>query len=201
MDQSKKLEIYEALRKEIIAHELKPGTILNEGVLAKQHGVSRTPVREALLMLAVENLVDPLPRAGYLITEITMRDVQEGFHLRELLEGEAARMAVTRITDAQLDHLRDIEVGIPPYVEQMNRDFHLTIAKASGSRRLYALIERMLDEMERILLYDPYMIDPPQDYPGHGEIIDALAAQDADAAQLAMRTHISKAKSRVLERF
>lgn len=66
MELSKKHEIYEAIREEIIARELEPGSIINEGVLAKKHGVSRTPVREALLMLAVENLVNPLPRAGYI---------------------------------------------------------------------------------------------------------------------------------------
>jgi len=201
MEQSKKHEIYEAIREDIIARELKPGTILNEGVLAKQHGVSRTPVREALLMLAVENLVNPLPRAGYLVTELTMRDVQESFHLRELLEGEAARMAASRITTTQLAHLREIEIGVPPYVEQMNRDFHLTIAQASGSERLYKLIEQILDEVKRILSYDPYMIDPPQAYRGHKEIIEALQKRDPEAAEAAMRQHIANAKSRVLERF
>lgn len=201
MENSKKHDIYEALRQEIIARELKPGTILNEGILAKQHGVSRTPVREALLMLSVENLVNPLPRAGYLVTELTIRDVQESFHLREVIEGESARLAATRIDPVQIDHLREIEIGIPPHVDQMNRDFHLTIARASGSERLYKLVGQMLDEMSRMLAIDPYMIEPPQAYRGHRGIIDALDARDPDGAQNAMRQHISAAKSRVMERF
>lgn len=201
MELSKKHEIYEAIREEIIARELEPGSIINEGVLAKKHGVSRTPVREALLMLAVENLVNPLPRAGYMVTKLSIQDVQESFHLRELLEGEAARLTAVRITEAQIAHLRDVEIGVPPRIEEMNRDFHLTIASASGSERLYKLIVQLIDDVKRILAYDPYMIDPPQSYRGHREIIEALADRDPDRACHVMRRHISDAKTRVLERF
>jgi len=201
MDNSKKSEIYEILRQNIINRTVEPGTILNEGTLAKQYGVSRTPVREALLMLAVENLVNPMPRAGYLVTELTIRDVQESFHLRELLECEATRLAAARIDETALEHLSAIEIGIPPHVTEMNRDFHLTIARASGSQRLLRLIEQSLDEMERMLNRDPYMIEPPQTYTGHGEIIRALLQRDAEGAQEAMSRHLVNTKMRVLERF
>jgi DNA-binding GntR family transcriptional regulator len=201
MEQSKKTEIYETLKHNIVTQVLRPGTILNEGVLAKQYGVSRTPIREALLMLAVENMVNPLPRAGYLVTELTIRDVQESFHLRELLECEAARLAASRIDEQTVEYLSAREMGVPPYVTEMNRDFHLTIARTSGSMRLYRLIEQSLDEMERMLIRDPYMSEPPQTYSGHREIVEALRRRDAEGAKEAMSRHLLNAKMRVLERF
>lgn len=201
MPNSKKTDIYATLRRDIITRVLVPGTILNEGVLAEQYKVSRTPVREALLMLAVENLVNPLPRAGYMVTELTIRDVQESFHLRELLECEAVRLASTQIDEKTLQHLVDVEFGVPPYVAEMNRDFHLTIAKASGSTRLYQLIEQSLDEMERMFTHDPYMVDPPNTYMGHAEIVEALRQRDPIAAREAMSRHLANAKKRILERF
>jgi DNA-binding GntR family transcriptional regulator len=152
-------------------------------------------------MLAVENLVTPLPRAGYLVTQLTVSDVQESFHLRALLECEAARLAATRITEVQLAHLDEVEIGTPPHVEETNRDFHLTIAKASGSQRLFNLIEQMLDEVRRTLTYDPYMIDPPRTYEGHREIIEALRKREPEAAAAMMHQHIANAKLRVLQKF
>lgn len=201
MEKSKKNEVYRSIRRAIISGELKQGEMINEGELAELYSVSRTPVREALLMLTFEGLVNSLPRAGYMVTQITIRDVQEAFHLRELLEVEAVRLATEQITATDIEVLEEKKVGIPPEINPVfNREFHLIIAHASGSQRLAELIERLLDEMERILVYDPHISGPhgPEE---HELIIKALRERDADMAQEAMREHIHQVKSRVLKRF
>ena len=82
--------IVDALREEILTNRLKPGTVLLERECASRFGVSKTPVREALSLLVHEGLVELLPRKGYLVSSITVRDAQDDFELRVILEGAAA---------------------------------------------------------------------------------------------------------------
>ncbi len=198
---SKKSEVYYSVRKAIISGGIKQGEIINEGELAREYGVSRTPVREALLTLVADGLLNSLPRAGYMVTPITIRDVQEAFHLREILETEAIRLAAVQISPAEIDELESKKMGIPPHLNPAyNREFHHIIACASGNGRLARLIDQLLDEMERILVYDPFIANPP-DPAEHQNIIDALRARDPKAAQEAMCAHLRLVKLRVLERF
>lgn len=198
---SKKNEIYYALRQSIISGKAQPGEILNEGTLGVHYGVSRTPVREALLMLTFEGLVSALPRAGYMVTHITVRDVHEAFHLREVLELEATRLAAQRITDEEIQALEAYKIGIPYELNTAyNREFHAIIAKASGNGRLTELILQLIDEMERMLIYDPALSYPnvPDE---HDHIVLALQKHDPEGAQAAMKRHIDAVKTRVLQRF
>jgi DNA-binding GntR family transcriptional regulator len=198
---SKKVEVYGCIRQDIISGTLRQGEIINEGLLAQKYGVSRTPAREALLTLVAEGLLSSLPRAGYMVTPITIRDVQEAFHLREILEMEAVRLAAHQITEAQIETLDAKKMGVPGYLNPAyNRDFHHTIAVASGNQRLARLIDQLLDDMERMLVYDPHINQPP-DPSEHQRIIDALRAGNAAAAQEAMCAHLRLVKARVLERF
>lgn len=200
-EHSKKSEIYYAIRQAIISGEVQPGEILNEGTLGAQYGVSRTPVREALLMLTFEGLVSALPRAGYMVTHITVRDVHEAFHLREVLELEATRLAAQRITEEELDGLEAYKMGVPAELNPgYNKQFHAIIAGASGNRRLTELILQLIDEMERMLIYDPALIGPhsPDE---HDAIITALRNHNPEEAIAAMKRHIDAVKARVLQRF
>jgi DNA-binding GntR family transcriptional regulator len=198
---SKKDEVYGCIRQDIISGTLRQGEIINEGMLAQKYGVSRTPAREALLTLVAEGLLSSLPRAGYMVTPITIRDVQEAFHLREILELEATRLAALQITPEQIEILETKKMGVPTYLNpEFNRDFHNTIAIASGNMRLARLIDHLLDDMQRMLVYDPH-IAGPHDPSEHQHIIDALRASDPAAAQEAMCAHLRMVKARVLERF
>ena len=198
---SKKNDVYLGLHKSIVSGEIKPTEIINEGDLAQRYSVSRTPVREALLHLVADGLLTAVPRAGYIVTPITIQDVQEAFHLREILEIEAVRLATPHITEKELAILEKNKIGIPPELNPpYNREFHSVIARASGSKRLARLISQLLDEMERIIIYDPFINHPP-DSEEHQKIIDALRVGDAGSAQIAMLGHLRSVQSRVLERF
>ncbi len=217
---AKKNRIYCGLKETIITNVLKPGQIVNEADIAREYGVSKTPAREALHELAYEGYISPLARTGYMVTHISLQDIQEGYHLRQVLEVEAAGLAATRIGEeiATLEKtaadsvlvaqpgngkLRTNEESSLDNGFQLNREFHLIIARASGNNRLARLIEQLLDEMQRIIAFDPYMVLPSAtvDISEHLNIIVALKTRDEEEARAAMKNHIDKAHARVLERF
>lgn len=209
---NKKDQAYQFIKKAIISGDLVSGNIYSLNDLSDMSNISSTPTREALLVLECEGLIDPIPRTGYMVTPITISDVLEMFHLRRVLEIEAIRLATDHITEEDIKFLEknnQIESQLfddssknkdgENYVEafQLNSEFHLRIAHASGNLRLAKLIKEILSEMERILARDPIIAYPKQ----HAAIIKALKDQDSEAAKKAMMEHVENTKSRLLERF
>ena len=205
----KKDVLYQAIRQAIISGEIKAGEILKEAELSKEYGVSKTPVREALILLGHEGLVESMPRAGYVVTSVTVQDVLETFHLRSILEAEAAGLAAERITEEEIAALvknnneeivlskRAYEHGFYERAYELNMEFHQIIARASGNHRLAHLIKRLMEDMRRMLAFDPCFVNPQQ----HKDIIEALKHRDRAKAQQAMKRHVEETKSRLLDRF
>lgn len=201
----KKDVVYQALRRAVISGELKPGEILKEGDLSMQYDVSKTPIREALIMLAHEGLVEAIPRTGYRITSVSMHDALEVFHLRELLEIEAVGMASNRITADEIATLKEIlhrelhfremipDGDVWRELYQANLDFHYAVAQASGSTRLANLVKQFIEDTERVLCYDPKW---GFEFEEHNAIIVALEQRDGTKAQQAMLEHIDSTVSR-----
>jgi DNA-binding GntR family transcriptional regulator len=173
---------------------------LSESVLAERFGVSRTPVREALTMLANDGLVTALPRRGHLVHTISLSEVLDAFRVRELLEVEAVSQAVRRISDQDIAHLRTLAtMRASPDLPAVNREFHLTIARASDNGILVEFLEKLLVSMQRVLIMAPQTITWVADVADEElAIVDALAARDEAAACEAMRRHIRNAMSSVL---
>ena len=206
---NKKTFAYELLKRRIIAGELTAGTILNEADLAQELKIGKTPTREALIMLAHEGFVDALPRVGYVVTRLTFQDMLEIFALRILIEVEAIGIASERITEAEVNKLiennkkeralakQNAEASLREQGYQLNREFHLIIAQATGNNRLARLIQNMIDDLERALTFDPYLADPTQ----HNEIILHLKNRDKSKAQAAMRQHIEETRTRIINLF
>jgi DNA-binding GntR family transcriptional regulator len=198
---SKKARIYRTLRQEILALALTPGTLLVENALARRFAVSKQPLREALALLQQDGLVESLPRKGYLVTRITVADVHELIEVRAALDGVAAELAAGRITPDEivlLESLRFPEnlpadpAATKKYID-LNRQFHMTIARASRNNRLIQLVERAIDETAR--LFVPGFLRAE-----HGDIIAALRARDAARARGAAMHHILMTEERVLKR-
>lgn len=205
---TKKEQVYQRIRQAIITGDLRPGEILNEAEIAAQFESGKTPTREALLLLTHEGFLEALPRVGYIVSKPTMQDILETFHLRLLLEVEAIGLAVERITPEDLRRLQENNrqeealAASPAPTDKaaasaLNRDFHLRLARLSGNSRLAALIQQLIDDMERMLVNDPYLVDPGQ----HKKILLALKARDRKKAQEAMRQHIEETRIRVLNRY
>lgn len=206
----KKDIIYQSIRRAIITLELEPGVILKEADLSKQYNVSKTPVREALIVLAHEGFVEAIPRIGYRVTSVSMQDALETFHLRALLEVEAAGLAAQRISDDEITALKENvyresqfsqqSINYDTYwkLYQLNQEFHYSIALASRNSRLANLIKQLIDEMERVLSWDPNL---GEDFEDHNTIVDALEQRNKTKAEKAMKKHIEATKSRILDRF
>jgi len=201
--------LYQQVRERIVCGDIRPGAILTEAELADEYGVSKTPVREALVLLGHEGFVESMPRIGHVVATFTVQDVLETFHLRSILEAEAAGLAAERMTEEGIAALlknsdeefalaeRAHEDGFYERAYELNKEFHRLIARASGNRRLADLIERLMEDMRRMLAFDPRFVEPRQ----HMEIIEALKHRDRAEAELAMKRHMEETKSRLLDRF
>lgn len=211
-NESKKEKAYQAIKQAIIAGQLEQAKIYSINELSETFEVGRTPAREALVILASEGFIDPIPRSGYQVKSLSINDILEMFHLRSVLEVEGVGLAAERITDGGISLLeennrleKEIELSQDSSLDaqsyrqgfDLNLEFHLTIARASGNKRLADLVEKLLSELERVLAFDPYIVEPQQ----HAVIIDRLRRRDKLGSQAAMKKHIEDTKNRSLSRF
>src|SRR5918994_3871260 len=105
-------EVAELLRQQIFKRELEPGSWIDELKIAEEFGISRTPLREALKVLAAEGLVTMKVRRGAYVTEVSERDLAEVYHLLSLLESDAAAVVAQKATDAQLRELKTLHAEL-----------------------------------------------------------------------------------------
>jgi GntR family transcriptional regulator, rspAB operon transcriptional repressor len=193
--------IHRVLKNEILRGVIDPGTLLSESKLAKRFGVSRTPVREALSMLANDRLIFSLPQRGHQVRTISFSEAIDAFRIRELLEVEAIRLAVHRISNEQIQELRQM-VADARNTDSMvwNYEFHTTIAKASGNRILAEFTEELFTLMERILTVHPDFHNFSNEaIRPEIELLNALEQRDEAAACDAMRRHIRDTMNQILK--
>jgi DNA-binding GntR family transcriptional regulator len=188
----------ELIREAIIDGRLLPGQRLKEEELARELGISRTPVREALLVLQSEGLVDAEPNRGAAVRAHDAADLDDLYQLRALLEGYAARRAASRITLEQIaglwascDRFDKINDRNVKELVKENLLFHNTILDAAGSGRTAGMVRKVI---ELPLVYKSYIWYSP-DQKGisahyHRQITKALEARDAERAELVMKEHV-----------
>ena len=194
-------EVADQLRVRIFAHELAPGTWIDEQTLAKEFGISRTPLREAIKVLAAEGLITMKLRRGAYVTEVNRGDLEQIFTILSLLEGQAAKEAATKAQEKDLNELDDM---------------HLRLEKAAADRNLDQFFEVNVRFHERIIAIanNPWMTGVIADLrkvlklqrkdalsrtgrlqsslSEHREILKALLERDPIAAEQAMRTHLAR---------
>lgn len=197
-------EVAERLRSRIFAHELAPGAWIDEQALAESFGISRTPMREALKVLAAEGLVTLKPRRGCYVTEVTERDLDEIFPVLALLEGRCAYEAAQKAKGPQLKRLQVLHeklerAGAAGDVEayfQANQDFHLALQELAGNRWLMQAIEDMRKVLKLIrrhsLLREGRVAESLEE---HRAIMAGIRAADPDAAEQAMRLHLMRGRA------
>jgi DNA-binding GntR family transcriptional regulator len=200
----------ELIREAIIEGRLVPGQRLKEEELARELGISRTPVREALLMLQAEELVVATPNRGATVRVHDVKDLQDLYELRALLEGYAARRAAERVSKTQLSLLRKSCQrfdGLRPEVDlrgvvRENLFFHNTILEVAASARLNTLVRKVI---ELPLVYNSYrwyssdQMTISAHY--HRQIVKALTDGDADRAELIMKEHLFEARDMLVAQF
>jgi DNA-binding GntR family transcriptional regulator len=186
-----------------------PGTALPETSLARDIGVSKGTVREALRLLADDGLVEIVPHRGACVAPLTVRNVRETFGLRALLESAAARKAVEsgRVGPA-LQALEDAygEVGralregsVARYVEA-DRAFHESISRLSDDSMLLEMLGTIRPRIRRFIHWGRANV-PPADWANHADIMAALRASDPDAVADAVSSHIVRAGELLVDAF
>jgi DNA-binding GntR family transcriptional regulator len=196
------------IRDAIVKGRLEPGKRLKEDELARELGISRTPVREALRVLQSEDLVVATPNRGAVVRAHAAEELEDLYDLRALLEGHAAHRAAERVTDAQIEELRAsctrFAVVSPDDLAGLvteNLFFHSAILEIAGSARLASMVGKVI---RLPLVYNSYRWYSPEQkrisarY--HTRIVDALAARDADLAQLVMGEHVLEARDVLVPR-
>jgi DNA-binding GntR family transcriptional regulator len=193
----------ELIREAIVDGRLEPGWRLKEEELARELGISRTPVREALLILQAEGLVVATPNRGAMVRAHDAADLDDLYQLRALLEGYAARRAAMRISDADVEELRlscsrfellDPEEDLRELVKE-NMFFHNAILEAAGSARLASMVRKVIELPLVYRSYIWYSRDQTRiSAHYHRQIVTALAARDFERAELVMKEHVFEAR-------
>jgi DNA-binding GntR family transcriptional regulator len=202
------LRVSEELREAILSGEFGPGERLRTVSLAKRFGSSRTPVREALVQLEGEGLVDIEPRRGALVRSFASADLIDLYEIRALLEPAAAARAALRIQDDKLDRLRALVAlsdarggrGRAAIDDQIawNEEFHALVIEAAQSPRLSAAL-RATAGIPRTFRSAFWRDDEHRAFSQacHRELVSALSARSAERAEAVMRTHILHARDSV----
>lgn len=192
-------EVAERLRQRIFAHELTPGTWIDEQKLAEQYGISRTPLREALKVLASEGLVVLKPRRGCYVTEISRQDLDDIFPLIAMLEGRCAAEAVSRARGADIASLRAIHENLEAAARdgridaffEANQEFHRKIQELAGNRWLLTVIQDLRKVLKLSRLYSLSLEGRlQQSLDEHRMIMAALEAGDGARAEKTMHDHL-----------
>lgn len=191
-------EAYIQMKRDIITHRLRPGQKVSEARLVRHTGLGRAPVRAAMTRLIQEGLIQALSAKTTIISPLTMAEIREMFHLRNMIEPDAARLAIGRVDVAELRRLNgfcDMEYRAGVVDEEYaflkaNRDFHMCIAEASGHPTQARWIARLQDTAMRVLWIRIRFGSPAKWARGHDEIIDAIERRDAAAVERHARKHL-----------
>jgi DNA-binding GntR family transcriptional regulator len=200
--------VAEAIRQAIVDGGLAPGARLKEEELARELGLSRTPVREALLVLQAEGLVDAAPNRGATVRVHDAQDLDDLYQLRALLEGYAARKAAAHATEDLVRMLwsscvrfEELSDGDVRALVKENFVFHNAILEAAGSARVAGMVRKVT---ELPLVYKSYIWYSPEQrrisahY--HRQITRALESRDGERAELVMKEHVFEARDLLVAR-
>jgi DNA-binding GntR family transcriptional regulator len=200
MPRTRAVAVADELRRRIQGGDLEPGTRLRQAEIASQMGVSTTPVREAFSALAREGLVRQDPHLGVIVFTLSQSDLEQNYEIRIALEPLATRIAVPKLTEADLAELEKIVSGMrgqfrKPRYGELNLRFHSRIYAGAERPRLNDIITSMRDEAARYMrMINPKQLDDQQYWEAaqseHEEIMDSLRRRaPARAAQL-MAKHL-----------
>jgi DNA-binding GntR family transcriptional regulator len=194
--------VYKQFRAMIVERHILPGDRLQVDELAREMGVSRTPLVAALKRLAHENAVDFAPRRGVFVKRLTNWEIARLFEVREMLEGLSARRAATRISSKEVAEFREIfqEIDLASTTEalahytEQDQHFHLRLVEIADN----PFLTRAIDSVNLMIFTYQHGISrsPQESVQEHLQILEALDRHDPDASEAAMRLHLRRARER-----
>ena len=189
-------EVAELLRQRIFRRELEPGSWIDEVKLAQEYGISRTPLREALKVLAAEGLVTMKVRRGAYVTEVSEQDLAEVYHLLSLLESDAAAVVAERASDAELKALQKLHKELEASARDrerffaLNERFHMRLLELAGNRwrnQMVADLRKVMKLNRHNSLLKAGRVE--ESLQEHRAVMEALARRDAEAVRQRMQEH------------
>ncbi|MEN9781569.1 MAG: GntR family transcriptional regulator [Burkholderiaceae bacterium] len=191
-------EVAEQLRQRIFRRELEPGSWIDELRIAEEYGISRTPLREALKVLAAEGLVTMKVRRGAYVTEVNEKDLHDVYHLLGLLESDAAGEVARRATDAELKELKELHEALEAAVKQrerffeINERFHMRLLQIADNRWRNQMVADLRKVMKlnrhQSLLKSGRLAESLAE---HRALMKALLQRDAARSTERMREHFA----------
>ncbi|MEY2891335.1 MAG: hypothetical protein RJA98_1243 [Pseudomonadota bacterium] len=192
-------KVAEQLRTQILTHTLAPGSWIDEQRLTVEFGISRTPLREALKVLAAEGLVTMKLRRGAYVTEVSERDLTEVFHLLSLLESDAAAVVAAGASDAELAELDALHTALELSVSDReaffaaNERFHIRMLELAANRwrvQLVADLRKVMKLNRHHSLFKAGRLEASMQE--HRDIMAALHSRDPERARKTLALHMAQ---------
>lgn len=200
--------VYEMVKDRILSGEFPPGTRLKDDELARTFGVSNTPVREAMGELEKDGLIETIPYRGRFVKKMSIEETREVYDVRMALEALAARLAVKRIGESQLEEMEKAleEYGIAFETDDIaagleaDLAFHDLIVQASGNSTLLRVVSDLANRIQVLRQVDEGKVRRKQSLEDHEGILQALKERDGEKAEVHVCRHIAKGKENVIKR-
>ena len=181
-------KIADSIREAIVKGTLKPGERVSEPELAERFGISRTPIREAIRQLESEGFLTAVPRKGAVVSPITEKDVKEFYAIKGVLEGYAARVATSKLTQRDITRMKTLNEQLERYAQEgdvknlfkAHNEFHEIFVKACGNERLYQLTKNLVQQFQRFRIALSIFGGIGNSLDQHNKIIDAFEKRDPD---------------------
>ena len=205
-------KVFNQLREAILGGKMAPGQKISEPELASIYGVSRGSLREAIARLESCNLVERRPNVGARVITLSIEELIEIYHIREALEGMAARQAAQQMDKAEIAELRRIVEtqrekisggNYAYFLKEVDLDFHFRIIQGSRNKRLIRLLCQDLYDLVRFyrVSFNASSPRPEQAYEEHSAIVAAMERGDGEMAELLMRHHIRASRENARQSF
>ncbi|MGE3063977.1 MAG: GntR family transcriptional regulator [Hyphomicrobiaceae bacterium] len=196
---------YEQLRRMAIGYHLKPGERLNEGELAKQLGVSRTPLREALNRLATEGFLRFSPGKGFFCRELDPKEIYDLYQLRKALEIGGIKLSVERAKDAEIDTLERFLMETGPDADgrtteelvKLDETFHEGLMKLSGNNEMLQVLRNVNARIQFVRWVDMDRVSRPVTQAEHRRVVECLRARDIAGCIAALEKHIDRRQDQI----
>jgi DNA-binding GntR family transcriptional regulator len=196
--------VYGILRDWLITAKLPPGEFLSEADLASRCGTSRTPVREACTRLLQDKWLSRIPRKGFMVTAISVRDIVELYEYRRLLECFTVERVAESATREQIAELRalvapenDPKAELPAILKA-NSKFHMRLAELAGNQRVIGQLSLTLGYVSRL---DTLCTQTVPGWIGHATILRAIEAHQPSASRQSMSAHIDHSRDKMVKLF
>ncbi len=190
-------QVYRILRARIIRGDLAPGSRISESEIAATFSLSRQPIREAFIKLSEEGLVEVRPQRGTLVTKISTAAVLDARFVREAIEADVVRLvaerhdaAVLRELREQISRQKEVAGADPDQFMRLDEMFHRTLAEAAGKSYAWKVIEDVKAQMDRVRFLSFIQFPVPTLIAQHEAIVEAIGAEDPEAAEKLMRKHL-----------